>query len=67
MNVTPDQNTRGTEIIHLRMPSPLAVRLRREAGKQDRSVTKTAELLIRDALDRQDEAAMDEKSRGSKA
>lgn len=57
----PERNIRGTDKVHWTLPTTLVVRLKREAGKQDRSVTKTAELLLRDALDRQDEAAAGEK------
>jgi len=45
-----------TEILHIRIPSSLACRIRREAEKQGRSVTKTAEMLFVDALDRIREA-----------
>lgn len=54
------------EVVHVRLPSQLAMRLRREAKAQRRSVTQVAQFLLADALDRQEAAAEAEAPRETK-
>lgn len=48
-------------VIDVRMSRPVADALKREARAQGLSVSKTAELMIRDGLERQQNAAENER------
>lgn len=52
-----------SEVLHMRIPAALAVRLHREAKAQKRSLTQTVNILLADALSRQEEAAETEEPR----
>lgn len=60
ITVPDETHDNATETLHIRMPRPLAKRIRDEARIQRRSVTQVVNILLSDVLERQETAAAEE-------